>query len=530
MLDSELSKDTVLHAAEQVKEYLSPNEEEHRALMKKGMILYRQGSVFNVRTSPSLVRAKVQDVTPVSCELDLEFFLASTCSCPNPGLCRHLLALFLYVYASYERVGTFLDSWNSGRSTQILAQFQRAKRTEIDDASLDSWYAFFEEEYKDYRDGKSLQTAAGHYEVFFDRLKRKAPQKVEIKRFFIIHAAVYTVLTILDLLAEKEKMHQNEYLAEAYISELEKRILTELGEMKRYAMPFALDPLLDESVERFRELLFHSKELQFERFSLYRHLWNGLLNREKYISRERADLEERLAKLDDFASECKLGLAHLDYLQRKDEALETFLEEAGPDLFPFTFDWMGDLTARKQWKSLSKWLDYVYSNAGEFFAASMPFNEKRRASSFLLTIFQEYSVQTKDEAAYEKGCQVMLPYSFSEYAHFLAFRKQFKSWAELHLLIGFSVEDMDKEMLRAAEKEAPESLLPIYHRYVWMEISQRNRQSYKHAVRKMKKIKKIYEKLKAKEEWEDYLAAMLQEHKRLRAFREELVKGKLIHA
>ncbi|MFY4775190.1 SWIM zinc finger family protein [Metabacillus sp. RGM 3146] len=530
MLEQELERNTVLFAAGQLQKILSPNDEDHRNLVKKGMILYRQGSVFNVKSSPSIVTAKVQDVTPVSCELDLDFIQTSTCSCPNDGLCRHLLALFLYIYARVERVGTFLDTWNSGKSSNVLAHFHAAKKVKVDDASLDSWYEFFDSEYQEYRSSNNLQTAAGHYEVYFDRLVRKSPVKMEIKRFFIIHAALATALRILDLLNEKKTSQQMQYLAGAYINSLGKRISTELNEMKRYAMPFALDPLLDASVERFRELLFHSKEMPFERFSLYRNLWTALLNREKWINQERAYLQDRLKTEDLFGPECRLALAHLDFLQRNDESMSSFIEETGAEVYAFTFDWIGELANRKQWKRLSQWLDYIYTHAGEFFSSKLPFEEKRSAASFLLSVLQEYSIQTKEEDAYEKGCRVMLPYSYAEYSYFLAFRKQFKTWAELQMLIGFSIDEVDKETLKAAEKEAPESLLPLYHQFVRVEIGQKNREGYKKAVRKLKKVKKLYEKLKVKEDWEDYLEKLLQEHKRLRAFREELVKGKLIHA
>jgi uncharacterized Zn finger protein len=57
----------------------------------------------------------------------------------------------------------------------------------------------------------------------------------------------------------------------------------------------------------------------------------------------------------------------------------------------------------------------------------------------------------------------------------------------------------------------------------------KTRENYKMAVRYLKRIKAQYKKLKKEEAWENYIQHLSEEHKRLRAFKEELKKGKLIH-
>ena len=59
-------------------------------------------------------------------------------------------------------------------------------------------------------------------------------------------------------------------------------------------------------------------------------------------------------------------------------------------------------------------------------------------------------------------------------------------------------------------------------------ISQKNRSSYKVAVRVLKKLRTVYKKLKRTSEWEAFFSQLLERHKRLRAFHAECERSKLI--
>ena len=73
-------------------------------------------------------------------------------------------------------------------------------------------------------------------------------------------------------------------------------------------------------------------------------------------------------------------------------------------------------------------------------------------------------------------------------------------------------------------------LLPILHQAVDGLIEQKNRVSYKQAVRLLKKLRTIYKKLKRVPEWEAFIDKLLKRYKRLRAFQEECVRAKLVGA
>lgn len=102
-------KQLVLHCSEQVINMLSPETEEQREWMKKGFLLYRQGNVFNVKQEGIFITAAVEDVKRAHVKLDLEYFQLSSCSCSNEFPCRHLIAVFLYIYAFTDDLGNFFS-------------------------------------------------------------------------------------------------------------------------------------------------------------------------------------------------------------------------------------------------------------------------------------------------------------------------------------------------------------------------------------------------------------------------------------
>lgn len=535
MHQHELDKELIVHAGEQLQDLLSPKLEDDRNLVKKGLMLYRQGSVYNIKIDGHTVSANVQDVTPVKVVIELDFFTMSSCSCPAAFPCRHVMAAFLYLYASVERVGTFMDAWNAMTQQAILAQLKPASQmipsVSWQDDSLQSWLSFFDFQYKRWSQNRprNVQQIQSLYNHYYPILKRKAPKNPDLRRFYLIHANLATLFYMLQILNEtkpNENLLHNLY--HSYFEECIDAITFELREMRKFALPFSLDPLLEESMDVFHQILEGSHYLQYERISLYRMLWLSLLNRKKWIEQEISWLHEKLSELS--IPEYHLALIHMDFLQGDDDALFEKMKTFNTGAFPILFDWAGDLVSRKNWKRAAKWFTYLLGKSDDFLNSDIPYEEKRRSTRFFLDMLAEYSLQTKDERIYENACRNTLPFSYAEYHHFLVNRKQFRTWAELHLLLGYELYEIDRDLLKVVEKESPESLLTIYHHAIRQEISMRTRSNYKLAVRYLKKARTLYKKAKNEAQFEIYLEKLSHEHRRLRAFQEELKRGKLIHA
>jgi len=122
----------------------------------------------------------------------------------------------------------------------------------------------------------------------------------------------------------------------------------------------------------------------------------------------------------------------------------------------------------------------------------------------------------------------MLPSSRDVYDEKLLSYGKYQEWMDYQLAAGREPAGFRVTKLQPLEKNAPEMLLPFYHQAVERYVTEKNRGSYKAAVKLMKRLQKLYKKMKQEERWESFLNAFTVRHSRLRALQEELRKGKLI--
>ncbi|MFB9325077.1 SWIM zinc finger domain-containing protein [Paenibacillus aurantiacus] len=122
----------------------------------------------------------------------------------------------------------------------------------------------------------------------------------------------------------------------------------------------------------------------------------------------------------------------------------------------------------------------------------------------------------------------MLPFASSLYENKLMERGRYRQWMDTQLSAGVEPLDLRVSELAPIEKHEPQLLLPFYHQAVERHVLAKNRHGYKAAVKLLKRLAKLYKKLKQDERWEGYIEAFAERNGRLRALQEELRKGKLI--
>ncbi|MCJ8220985.1 SWIM zinc finger family protein [Bacillus paralicheniformis] len=528
MLQDMISKTVVIDAAEQFKHVL-PCTEANIQLMKKALILYRQDSVYRVKPmSGHTVSAYVQDVVPVKVFIDLADVKKSSCSCPAQNICRHVLAVYLYLYAQYDRLGTFTEFWKEAQKRRenrdILGQLQRGMKPRSH--TLDQWTSFFKTEFRRWEEHtpKNQQTMQYLYYGYFSALKKRTPAEPELKKMYQIHAALATWLAMHSLV-EKGRIDPEKdfYSLNPYIEQLMDTIYSSIDELKTYALSFSLDPFLEKTPGAIRELLLKKDIFQYERLRIFGEIWSALLSRPNWLKRE-------LDVLNDLepSPEIQFGRLHLEFLLKNDDVI---LDQAGsfsPEILPYTFQWLSVMTAKKDWKRLKKWYEHLEQLASGFCRLDKPYREIRDVLSEFFLFLSDYSKNAKEEHVYERYCKKCLPYTFTEYSHFLYNKNRFTEWMEIHSLVGFSISEIGQNALKDIAAAAPEALIPSYHREISGLVEQKNRSSYKEAVKQLKKLRSLYKKSKKQDVWNRFMEQFSARYKRLRAFQEELKKGKLI--
>jgi Uncharacterized conserved protein len=132
------------------------------------------------------------------------------------------------------------------------------------------------------------------------------------------------------------------------------------------------------------------------------------------------------------------------------------------------------------------------------------------------------------EPAMWRTLQEMLPFSRTVYENALAAHGRWDRWIDLQMCMGQDPLSFRVTVLKPVEKEAPELLLPFYHQAVERYVLQKNRDGYKAAAKLLKRLAKLYTRLKKGERWEQFIAAFASRNSRLRALQEELRKGGLL--
>ena len=118
-------------------------------------------------------------------------------------------------------------------------------------------------------------------------------------------------------------------------------------------------------------------------------------------------------------------------------------------------------------------------------------------------------------------------YGIQSYSSLLLKEKRYRDWMALHQSANSSLEYAEACGLSIVKEEAPEVLLPLYHHYATRYILEKNRYSYKQAVRIWKKMKAIAKKTNDSDYWNAYVETIREKYRRLRALQQEIEKGNL---
>ncbi|MBR0583488.1 SWIM zinc finger family protein [Bacillus altitudinis MN12] len=531
MLQHNINEEEIKQTAEQIKELL-PATDENKQLIKKALITYRQDSVYRLKQeSDTEWSAYVHDVVAARVHLHVLFPVRSSCSCPADGLCKHILAVFFSLYAQVESVTGFTENWSEKdelqRSKELIRQHFQVKRP--DEQSLQSWLNFFQEEFHLWlkRTPKHQQTPQHLYYGYLSILKKHAPTSPEFKSLYAIHTSIDVWLRLHELIdlgrldAEKDFYSMN-----PYVEQLMNTIFDSVDHLRTYALSFSLDPFLENTPTAVRTLLQISGPFQHERVAVFMEMWGTILNRGKWVKKETELLKS--AQQQEQTVERTIGLMHMDYLLKEDKRLFQQLKLLNADMLPNVLNWLKDLTNRKDWKRLKLWYQEITYVLEEYCQLDLSYRELRGAVSDFFFYLDAYFKQTKDHFLYERYLQICMPYAFTEYSQLLYAQERYAEWIEIHSLVGFSISELEKELIKQIAKEEPEALIPSYHREISLLLDQKNRSAYRESVKMLKKLRTLYHKTKKNAVWERYVQQLQDSTKRLRAFQEEMKKGKLI--
>lgn len=487
--------------------------EENRQLLSKALRLFRSGNVHNVYQDGTNIFGKVEvGSSTYHTLIDTDMGEFSRCSCDTSSLCPHALAVYLTMWAKSEPITTLMEQWKAAKKENVPAQLV------YDESSLASWLQYLQSQYEHFRSTASTNhQISSIYYTFLPKVQLVAPKKGEIRQLFIVHAAIFC----MEKMMEEADQHPPQYVRDMIL-----RVIDVLEEQSKslahHALSFQLDTLLKESCEVVNEFFLKEDDFLNEKFFVVEYMWKTVYQKRNWMGTVRKDI----AELTSFPASI-LNIHLLLLLKKEEEALQ-WIKRDRIRYGPFIFHWLRMLSKTGAWSQMAKLVDGALSSVIDYILAEGIYNKKRQLSSYLLKLLTSLAKETGNDEPYVYAMEKLLPYSFTEFEWYLYETKEYRKWMELHLFLGFDWNALDSYRLKMIQKEAPSVLLPFYHRGVEEKINERNRKSYKEAVRLLKKLLGIYKKEKKLSYWDAYFPELANRTKRLRSFQEELKRGKLL--
>ncbi|MEK5468457.1 SWIM zinc finger family protein [Paenibacillus sp. FSL R7-0210] len=517
--------------------------------LKRGFQYYKQQRVQAFRmVTPYRIMALVEGREDYAVSIDLDDLQESHCDCPVSGMCKHMAAVLMQYAEEQERpvhsianAKALIDQPKLHSAPASAVPGRRGEQLKklaalIPEATVQQWREYMallveplahtvrNPQYAD----RALAAITGG--------QPKLPPAAAM--LFKLHAHLCVLESLIrpggqPLSANLSSLgYSVGYYTSIAISELQKHIT----DLMQRGLPLAEAPaewprvydtiaylrseMLTEARDRAREQPYFS--------ACYSLLWiNWItpnLSGPELYTKELKELQQAGEGLSAAAPRHALLLAEsrMYALLHEDAAAIEKLHTASerPGLHPEELmSFLPPLAEAGQWRRLALWL-----------AALGPLLNSRMYNLLDYAGYWDEAVRRLPEAEPQMWDTLsgMLPLSREIYeAQLLAYGK-WQEWMDMQISSGHQPSDFRVSDLQPIEKNAPELLLPFYHQAVERFVLEKNRHSYKAAVKLLKRLAKLYKKLKREARWEVFLDGFTDRHSRLRALQEELRKGKLI--
>ncbi|GAA4708225.1 SWIM zinc finger family protein [Brevibacillus fulvus] len=537
MLQKELSREQVLHLAEQVADQIDA------PIIEQGYDYFSRGMVFNIHVvDGTLVTSDVQGTRIYHVEIDLDFLVSSTCSCPATGYCKHQTATFFQMYSVFANPKTFLKEVKKPRnftfSRSMLYQVPKIRvnpaavqspvltveKTITEHATVAQWWSFLADWTETLFNTIDSYRIAAELTTSYQRaLTVSENWPKPLAQLFAIHASLFHLLAIQQYV-QRENLSATSYLylelsriSEQFVNQLEASLLATDIAALRDAYPSYLEDTL-QKVKEIRSM--DSRVINW--LFVYRLLWWFLFNQPAWIETERTDLQRQLARPDLSAQERRkllLMLSHLSVVTGEDQAALAQWREWGNLSLAFYLFYLKAFGRRNEWQRVLEWLDELCEVIGE--ADSQDFR-------LILGLWHEALQETNQQQRWGSVLKRFLPRSLYQYSAHLLEHQHYREWIDLQLSNQVSYLEISSDHLKLIESLRPDLLLPYYIGEINRLLEQRNRAAYKSAVRLIKKLRACFNKAQQKERWKSYIEQLTAKHSRLRAFQEELRRGNII--
>ncbi|MWC27869.1 SWIM zinc finger family protein [Paenibacillus sp. MMS18-CY102] len=509
--------------------------------LSRGFQYYKQKRVQSyTELHEKLVIALVSGTELYNVKLNPEAIASSRCECPVGNNCKHIAATLLqYVHQHGRPVASVVNAKSAADLSQLnhssrtgpLEQLQQQAKL-LAEQPIAEWHALFEQCVKLLPEARS---AANPQAVLAAIARIKPSLPPEQEALFEVHAQLFALEKLLTTSHQQWQTagyYTSGYQSQETIPALARAISEQLN-----AAPVNTARANPDIQQRLADTLAYVRKQMLSEpgstrafLNIYLMLWATWLKpasneRQRYLN-ELEQLQEAEATADAARSRLpgQLAKSWMHFYLAQDEEALALLREANKASTMRPHDLMGflqDLSPEEQNGSrMQRWLEAI----GDLLST----HRSRELPAYVAHWEAVIEQNPEAEPAMWRTLIGMLPSSKAIYEEAMLARGKWQQWIDYQISMGEDPLSYRVAVLQPIEKNAPEALLPFYHQAAERYVLQKNRDGYKSAVKLMKRLAKLYKKLKQETRWEQFITAFADRHSRLRALQEELRKGKLL--
>ncbi|MDQ0114298.1 hypothetical protein [Paenibacillus harenae] len=522
-----------LHAAleQELRDHIDPS------VLKRGWQYYVDGRVQNTRASEyDTLYGIVQGSDLYSVVMDASHFAYSSCTCPEEHYCKHMAAVLFQACSelpdgpkvaekTYFRMLGLTpasEATRSGGQEQVLALAASsvAFSHPTERSSGEQWLAWMEESQGD--TWRKCRHSLHALQPVLQSLKGLSKDWEKPRQ------RLHWAMAVLFALGQAEKAITTVDSFSRYYHEMSFIRMAEPWVEHLYTLIAELEPTeMDDAEAQWADLLVSivkerasSVERQlFEWEYIYLALSEKLSGNREWFERELASM--LAAEREEDNPFVQIAIAMMYFFDKQDDkSMEHFakasFEKAQRVIYPCAAQRMEE----GKWELVQRWMSFLYERVYP--------NRSGRTVGVFVTLCRRADQDRPDIPQWSAYMTELLPYSYQELSEHWLNQQRYEEWADLMLLIGARLEDVGVQALREVAKSAPQVLLPLYHQSIDASIQTRNRQGYKMAVKQLKKLERLYKSEQHDALWDSYIKGLTSKYQRLRAFQEELWKGKIV--
>lgn len=491
---------------------------EDEELVRRAAFFVRNGvvSITNYYPQEHRVDFSVRDVSNI--EITYHILTDSySCPCPMHKPCRHIVASIFYLYQQNDSLSTWISNWRSTADQAQLTLLRDERSPRSWDILVDNFFRKFISNYPP----NSFYLLEFAVQDLKKQIRKSRPFEREWQPIFDVYVDLVVLMKVwpyLEPFAESNMRNRVLYFLKEYVEELDDT-LAQLASKPRL---FAADTFYEEMMKRVRNFYFEMESFISYRKHIYLSFWDALVVDKATREKEVAYLQTLEKTEDDIPLNMVLPYFYI-MLSRIDDLLEAadlmeseqlleWVEVCEKALHASNKDLAKEL-ARKLLPHVPSYLNEIALNPSRVMLI-------RR----LEILFDSIQLKTNE---LENLYQSFGLYGIQSYSNLLLKEKRYHDWMALHQSANSSLEYAEACGLSIVKEEAPEVLLPLYHHYAMRFILEKNRYSYKQAIRIWKKMKQVAKKTNDTDFWNEYVETIREKYRRLRALQQEIEKGNL---